>query len=530
MAEHFKFYPDARDTIVPWNARYQFPSQANKATKVTPRIPPKNGGLFSQPSAPYIRLEFPADGYVNPLNTSIAFNVNLTGWSGTTLGNSYCRFQNNIQSLFRRVRILYGSTPLEDIIDYNRIVRMLTEHTANAPLMTMDASSIADGIGGVTMAVNNNGDLGMVNVRQDYIQGIANGSGTGGKLAAGAVPNSPNANTTTRRYQVNLAAGLFTQDKLIPTKFMASQLAIEIELAPVTDCMFGGIEGGTGMTPPSYTVDQVYLIPEILHFDPAYDQMFLRGLREGGVPIKFASWHTFNFSTQGGANLNLPVQERSRSVKALFCTQRRPPGDTSGEAGNPIYYDSGAQLAASSVAGAPSPGIIQQYQWRIGGRYFPAAPVTCAISGSGNISNEGAEAWKEAEKAFNIVGDYRLSQANNTLRWCKPYSPEACERDYRHTAYRDTATGAETTADAAGDLATAGGMCGNLGSACFVAAVSLESSNGMEISGLNAEEQSDISFLASYNVAQVASYILSVYTHFDAMLVLRENNVMELIQ
>lgn len=32
----------------------------------------------------------------------------------------------------------------------------------------------------------------------------------------------------TRRYQVQLALGLMTQEKLIPTKYMASQLAIEL--------------------------------------------------------------------------------------------------------------------------------------------------------------------------------------------------------------------------------------------------------------------------------------------------------------
>lgn len=246
MSEHFKFYPDARDTVVPWNARYQFPSQSNKATKVTPRLPPKNGATFSVPAAPYIRLEFPADGYVNPLNTTLAFDVTLTGYG--TPGTSTIRFQNNIQSIFRRVRILYGSTPLEDILDYNLIVRGLTEWTANSPVPTMDASSIDQGIGYVVPGPRPGAaTIGLVNVRQAFIQGIDNTATTG----FGHVPNG-SGQVTNRRYQVNLATGLFTQDKLIPTKFMASQLAIEIELAPATDCIFAS-NGGTG-TDPTYSV------------------------------------------------------------------------------------------------------------------------------------------------------------------------------------------------------------------------------------------------------------------------------------
>lgn len=92
---------------------------------MTPRIPPKNGFVFTPGNV--IRLEFPAQGYVNPLTTSLSFDVSLVvpnpGFAtadGPTSG-SQCivRFQNNIQSIFSRVRLLYGANPLEDIINYN---------------------------------------------------------------------------------------------------------------------------------------------------------------------------------------------------------------------------------------------------------------------------------------------------------------------------------------------------------------------------------------------------------------------------
>jgi hypothetical protein len=58
MASHFKWYPSSSEVTVPWNARYSFPSQANKAVKMTPRIPPKNAADFGPGGQ--IRLEFPA--------------------------------------------------------------------------------------------------------------------------------------------------------------------------------------------------------------------------------------------------------------------------------------------------------------------------------------------------------------------------------------------------------------------------------------------------------------------------------------
>jgi len=148
MSSHYKWYPSTEKVIVPWNAQYEFPSQANKAQKITPRITPKNGSVYTPGN--FIRLEFPAQGYVNTANTTIEFDVTLTGFgnyrtNANTFWQSY--FQNNIQSIFSRVRLLYGSTPLEDIIEQNLIVRELTEFASFAGGVP-DASSVSDGVGG----------------------------------------------------------------------------------------------------------------------------------------------------------------------------------------------------------------------------------------------------------------------------------------------------------------------------------------------------------------------------------------------
>jgi hypothetical protein len=312
MASHFKWYPSSEETVVPWNARYQFPSQANKSIKLTPRIPPKNGAVFTPGQV--CRLEFPAQGYVNPLNTTLEFDVTLCSYG--TPGSNQVRFQNNIQSIFQRVRLLYGATPLEDIINYNVVVRALSEWTGTNQNSHLDQCSINEGIGGTMIGQSGtNANIstvttGLLNVRQAYIQGIDTTSATSGTPALfgiaagrGAVPNNtsqatvpgftPTSGSTfvTRRYQVNFALGMFTQDKLIPTKFMASQLAIEITLENPSACIFatpGQTVAGTPGTlnttaAPTYAMGNVNLIPEILEFDASYDSMFLAGLRDGGV-------------------------------------------------------------------------------------------------------------------------------------------------------------------------------------------------------------------------------------------------------
>ena len=182
--------------------------------------------------------------------------------------------------------MLYGATPLEDVINYNVIVRALTEWTSTNQMMSMDQTSICEGIGGVVFGCNGDASvLGLVNTRQAYIQGIDRST-----LGFGNVPNVigqigsyPTASTCTRRYQVNLALGLLTQDKLLPVKFMASQLAIELTLAQESECILVADATGASGLSPTYQVTNFNMIPEILEFDASYDSMFLKGLQDGGV-------------------------------------------------------------------------------------------------------------------------------------------------------------------------------------------------------------------------------------------------------
>lgn len=98
------------------------------------------------------------------------------------------------------------------------IVRGLTEWTGTNQSGTLDQTSINEGVGGYTMGfAPTSGVPGIVNTRQTYIQGYGAAIDSNG-----AVPNATTAVTSpgstkysTRRYQINFALGLFTQDKLV---------------------------------------------------------------------------------------------------------------------------------------------------------------------------------------------------------------------------------------------------------------------------------------------------------------------------
>lgn len=484
------------------------------------------------------------------------------------------RFQNNIQSCFSRVRLLYGATPLEDIIGYNQVVRSITEWTGASTENTICQTSINEGIGGYVMgrsgvigsdvadvstAVTRQAAIpGIVNVRQAYIQGVSTASTANTAASAisptgmgfGVVPfgvtanvapvagptNNDMLNTTdpVKRYQVQFALGLFNQPKLIPTKFMASQLAIEITLANPSECIFAPSSVNT----PTYSISNVNLIPEILEFDASYDEMFLKGLMDGGVPIKFATWNNYKSTVGNQSSVNIQIQERGRSVKSIFALQRRDPTS--------FTSDSGATFFTSGTTGALGANTLQEYQYRIGGRYFPAAPVQNSTQVGGAICNGGAESWIELSKALNTIGDARLATPCNVLKWAiaplafasqqvTPGHATLPEFDYRDQLVRwqngaPVVVRVEGFTGVPGGGATGNSFCGNMGSCCFAMAIDLEISNGGEISGLNAEEQSDISLIARWNTPQTTGFVMDVYTYIDSMIVLRANNVLELIQ
>jgi hypothetical protein len=187
-------------------------------------------------------------------------------------------------------------------------------------------------------------------------------------------------------------------------------------------------------------------------------------------------------------------------------------------------------------------------------RYFPASPVQNALTTAATAPNGGAESYVELAKAVNILGNTQLSTAVNALKWgLNPAKnnyvagahPILQEFDYDCGLIGYKATGGIVMAipSQASNGTTA--AAGDLGSSCFAMATDLETSNGLEISGLNAEEQSDISLLVRYSAQQgigtngttfagtaisANGMLFDVFTYIDSMIVLRENNVLELIQ
>lgn len=443
--------------------------------------------------------------------------------------------------MIRRLRISYGSLVIEDIQNYGTLMRMLTNVTVGPEYANrfgcineaMGSDALRATLHSATSRMvhtSTNGTIAGIKTETEGLAWTAADAGTGNfvypsggnaaKIINSGLGNSAAdtaASYSTHTYALNLAGGVLTSEKLWPLKWLANQLTIEIELDEPAAFLTQGITalipkqltsapGQIGAAPGfskeqipqaylplaveysaanlSYDIKNCYFVAEILEFDSTYDAAFYQGMLEAGVPIKFASWHGHTH-VPTGSQANLTLQERSRSVKSAFAVIRKT-GDknTTTLRSDPNWFYPGVYTQAVTDAATWTPAAygLDEYQWRLGGRYFPSQPV--------KLTNGAAEAVVELQKALNVMGNYALGSSVKISTWQYPRG-------------------------------------------CFVMAGEFESTNGFEISGINAEELSDLSLIIK-TVGTGAPFdsdmIVNTFVHYDGMIIIRPNNVMELIQ
>ncbi len=481
MSSHFLFHSEASETV-PFNARYAYPSQASRVTKSVVKIPPRTGTTMSNlgPSSKgrTIQITLPAQGYLNPLESYLRFDLSFSYIGGTAPNNvDALRTLNSIHGMFRRLRVSYGSLVLEDIQNYGTLVRMIT-NVAVENDYSKNSGAILESMGSDA-------------VRASMWNPITTNAGVGpqyGTYATGLpIPSIK------RSFCLNLASGLLTQGKLLPLKWMANQFTIELELdEPAAFLVHGSVDtAGSSLVVSDqvvpqgykdqgtvandldkvvYNLDNIYFVGELLEFDSTYDAAFYQGMLQGGVPIKFASWHGHQHVVGVTQSGTYTIQERSRSIKSAFSVIRSRNDITpSTLTTDPNWFYPGGLTAGTE---------IDEFQWRIGGRYFPSQPVKCT---------SGAEPLIELQKALNVLGDYSIGTGVHLSNWFVPKGT-------------------------------------------FVIATEFESTNGTELSGINAEELADLALSIKLTGNSDASQYINTFIYYDSMLIIRPNNVVELVQ
>ena len=527
MASNFAFHPTVSE-VVPYSAQYSFPNQSTRQSKRTVKLTPKNNAARYR-SGTTIRFEFPASGYMNPNNTYLAFNARaiITGNSfspgtGTNNPSGGFEFQNNIQSIFRRVRVLYGSLVLEDIQDYNLIQRIFTELVMPAG-STTSTTLMSQGIGPSQWENNNTTPSNNIIAGKGYGRlGITRSNyHTQQPTESGAtLPTS--VGEVVRRYAVPINTGLFQQKNLIPLKYMASQLQLEIELAEGVDCMTWVRSGGTSPVIPSTAEVEVALpeiVTELLEFDSEFDAA-IYDLLGNGLPIHFTSWHTTTQTIPGTGFAQLNIQESSRSVKYALAVLL---DDTA----RSLVYDSHrfyAGLNTKNIAGGAivtadvpwqltdTRALLENYQWRLGGTYYPSQPIPVygatsngtlpSLVSDANYADPPVEAYQEVAKVFgNMFGEDGVYFGTLENSFLGP---------------RLASTSNQDSVDARS----------------FVMVGNFMSDRGDIINGINAEEQNDLQLLMRFNITQGVSpqsKTVKIIVAFDNLIILGESNNMVLV-
>ncbi len=625
MSSTFKLHSDINE-VTPWNAQYSFPTQSSKVAKQCVKLVPKNAATFTRTQK--IRIEFPAENYLNVLNSVLLVDVttsvpakvpdspmNLSGatgitprrWSGiatvddtaaaagnnqplattapawpTTGGTGYynggqdfvgCiavltrvsspteKYYNVItrhfaigtettrvdftfafdwpvnpsgngewtlgiypnvsfqrggaHNLFSRLEVKYGSITIEDIQDYARLVRMLYEVGVQYDYSSSHGE-ILDGMTTtklrqqqLTRTGVSPGDYSALGFRPDETptnEAVISDSAVGGLLLA---PGRP------RTFALNLMTGLFTQKKLIPLKWLAAQLVIEMTVANEGDALlaFNGnttvmantgtgawtyVVGSNTRTPIpssiSYTLSNVSYLAELLNFDSSFDTAFYAALQSMGIPIKFSSWHQHVYAYNSG-NAIYQIHERSRSVKAAFAVSCNSLGGTAAFDRDVFFFDQGQYNDTTTgllVQNGAAP--ISEFWWRIGGRYFPSQPVRCY---------QGApEAFIELSKALDNLGDYTRGSQISARRWAGHYTDDNNAQS-------------------------------EVGGEAFIMACSFENVDVMPgtISGINAEEQSDVALNIKTRGGIVPfQKTLVIFMYYDCVMVVQAGNNVVLLQ
>lgn len=532
----FKFHNSVGE-IVPWNANYVFPSQATKIHKHLIKLPPKNGGEFTQQQT--MRIELPADNYLNTLNSTLQFDLTTTAANATadlTLATTAAPKGGNLLTFNSTTAPALGSVVVfKDAQGVNqaRIVTASSATTATLDAPVGAGTSISAGFTAAKvykpmklagsahelfsriritygtlvledlqeydtlsrMMLTGGAARGYYNSSGSILDSTSSGGWSDGKgLTPGAYYSGEVqailAAHSKRTYCLNMLSGILSLRKLLPIKWMGGTVAIELTLSSDAKAYI------SETLSPAMKLDNINYEAELIEYDSTFDAGIYQGLSTMGIPLKFASWHYHSFAVTGG-NQQYQIHERARSCKMVMAVVK------DGNAGNYktdsqwFYHDLAKYPDANGVQTGTDGSIIQTYQFRIGGEYQPSQPVRC-IQG-------GAEAYQELQKCYDTLGDFRADANISQHEW-----------------------------SAQGDLTdqTKCGVPGGIGNK-FVMSASLECTDldPEQISGINAEEQNDIALIMQAAGGPVAAgpKTLMAFVAYDSLLIVQTDSRVALI-
>jgi hypothetical protein len=521
------------------------------------RLPSTSYGPFNPNQT--IDVIFPSsDVFIDPSSMTFNFDVTIVSEIESLATDTQTLFQNNIGSIFDNIRIAYGSEPIDEYRDYGQLERILMDG--------MHASVNETGLSGTGIVTQKDtlrsrrNERGHVNPRLyshgTTVQTNPDNQGNTPITPLGTFVGFPNftdsvslgtGNTTvtaTRRYTFKPKAGLLKQIRMLPVGLMASQLKISFKLARPEWCMIAlpwtalGFNGDAYIPTPfknTYYVNNFDCTYDALNVTPEYNLVLYKKLNEG-LPIPYSSFseHTFNHTLD--TSLSLIIRERKTSIKNIYAIIRVQ---------NPSFInDSHATFAGLG-------GTLDSYQFRVGEKFFPESPVICSNWQTKPATHSGAsEALFQLRKCLGILDDYTcevpnserwampliktipdISQAGNVRGVTTPLYVNHADGKYGLCPFGITSNGEYTMATSSGS-----GWATSTPSSIFVMSTSfdgLQDSNKNLLSGLGGNLETEISLnikFSSIDPNLETAFEIKVFVEYDALLLVKDNNVIQVVQ
>lgn len=449
-------------------------------------ISPKYGGEFRAGSI--VRLEIPAQDYVDPDFIRLSFrsyiyagagnnwvsdvgHVPLASTSGIPwLGderlvssNANCnktvKFKPGVQCIFNRVKVLAGSTTIEDIQDYGDLQRFFYESLTSKEWrenegLEKEGFYDPEDVRQSVRASNHHSQMDDIIVysANTYVAkpftytvrpflGLLRGLGKIipvkyiGNITfefyleenAQALWSTSSARVSTQHYAVPAVAPVVVRTASAPATAMSPVSwgrPVATELTTTTNMFSTGVTGSqsaadallgcitTDFPNAYYVIDKVELIVPFLTVEPAYDSKIMSVIESTGLDLNFSTFHTHikQISSVGRQNLNFT--ERSMSVKGGYVIMKSS-DDIRDIRGDNTFIASN----------------LQQYQWKIGNEYYPPQVVECT-DGAARAYDQlkiALGTFLEYRDASNIKDiDYHPSQIAGNVMTQDPWELKRC--------------------------------------------------------------------------------------------------------
>ena len=162
--------------------------------------------------------------------------------------------------------------------------------------------------------------------------------------------------------------GLFNQEKLLPLRYMPTQIELELVNSGADAVHVGAWEGQNDIA--NWSISDIQCKCDLLTLDNALDNEYASHLLSGrSLPINFSTWNHTNQSTGNDKNLSANISRGLTRLKSVFITLQGVEGAWDKQCNglfHPIALKTNDSYAVSDE---------HQYQVQMGSKLIPEYPV-----------------------------------------------------------------------------------------------------------------------------------------------------------